>query len=142
MQEQFNIPTQEWVSNEELKDPDLDSIEVTGWQLLIRPVTVQQKTKSGFTLPVKDVQDIQYLTNVGRVLKAGPLCYQHDKFKELESDKIIPWCKVGDYVAFGRNSGMRFKYQGVKVVLLSDDKVLFKIDNPEDLDTSYNISSQ
>lgn len=139
MEEAVRIPTEEWVSETEVNDPSIDGIEVTGWNLLIRPVTITQQTKSGFQLPQKDLQDIQFLTNVGKVLKAGPLCYNHDKFKG-ENNTIIPWCKEGDYVAFGRNAGMRFKYRGVKVVLLSDDRVLFKIDNPEDLDTYYNIS--
>jgi co-chaperonin GroES (HSP10) len=75
--------------------------------------------------------DIAYLTTVGRVLKVGELAYE-DKEKFLGG----AWCRVGDYVCYQKLTGTKFVYKGVKLLLLFDDQVIMKVDNPEDLDTT------
>ena len=47
------------------------------------------------------------------------------------SDRKQPWCKVGDWVVFGRYAGARISVQKVKMVLLNDDEILATLENPE-----------
>jgi co-chaperonin GroES (HSP10) len=67
-------------------------------------------------------------TQVGYVLKTGPLAYQ-DPVK-FESG---PWCEKGDWVMFARYAGSRFKIDGGEVRILNDDEILAKIQEPEDI---------
>lgn len=138
-----------WVTPNNVPDPD-PLPEVKGWNLLVRPLAPAEKSKGGilFTQTLQD--DLMYLTNIGRVLVMGPLCYKdpevltqkalgntvinvHGKYEES-------WCKVGDLVCYGKNQGQRFKINDVSVVLLADDLILFKVDDPSSINPSFNLS--
>ena len=107
----------EWISRDEAPDPDVLP-EVPGFHLLIRPVSVKEQTKGGIILPDSTKNDIAYLTTVGRVLKVGDIAYQDtSKFPNG------PWCKPGDYVCYGKHSGQKFFYKGVRMLLLFDDQI-------------------
>ena len=99
----------------------------TGWRLLILPYRGKGKTESGVYLPDQVVEQNQVSTQVGYVLKAGPLAYQdEEKFPKG------PWCKEKDWVMFARYSGSRFNIDGGEVRILNDDEILARISNPED----------
>ena len=67
-------------------------------------------------------------TQVGYVLKAGPLAYKDEtKFPSG------PWCAEKDWVMFARYSGSRFRIDGGEVRILNDDEILAKILDPEDV---------
>ena len=59
----------------------------------------------------KETQErTQLATNVGYVLKAGPLAYADaSKFPDG------PWCKEGDWVIFGRYAGSRIQIDGGEI---------------------------
>ena len=118
------------VTEGEHPDPEVLP-EIPGYHVLVRPVSIKTKPKGGIILPEKARDDIAYLTTVGRVLKVGTLAYE-DKDKFLGG----AWCKEGDYVCYQKLVGTKFVYKGVKLLLIFDDQVLMKIDNPEDLDTT------
>ena len=100
----------------------------TGWRLLILPYRGKGKTESGVYLPDQVVEQNQVATQVGYVLKAGPLAYQdEEKFPKG------PWCKEKDWVMFARYSGSRFNIDGGEVRILNDDEILARISNPEDV---------
>ena len=100
----------------------------TGWRLLILPYRGKGKTESGVYLPDQVVEQNQVSTQVGYVLKAGPLAYQdEEKFPKG------PWCKEKDWVMFARYSGSRFNIDGGEVRILNDDDILARISNPEDV---------
>lgn len=100
----------------------------TGWRLLILPYRGKGKTESGVYLPDQVVEQNQVSTQVGYVLKAGPLAYQdEEKFPKG------PWCKEKDWVMFARYSGSRFNIDGGEVRILNDDEILARISNPEDV---------
>jgi co-chaperonin GroES (HSP10) len=69
----------------------------TGWRLLILPYRGKGKTDGGIFLPDQTVEEHTISTQVGYVLKTGPLAYQ-DPVK-FESG---PWCEKGDWVMFAR----------------------------------------
>jgi co-chaperonin GroES (HSP10) len=130
-----SLKNDEWVDDDEVSDPK-KLPTLTGYHILVRPVSVKAKTKGGIILPESTKEDIAYLTTVGRVVALGDLAYE-DKTKFPKG----PWCKVNDYVCYGKHSGIKMKYQGVKLILLFDDQVIMKVDDPSDLDTSFNLSN-
>ena len=100
----------------------------TGWRILILPYRGKGKTEGGILLADKTLEQQQVSTQVGYVLKVGPLAYQdEDKFPSG------PWCAEKDWVMFARYSGSRFNIDGGEVRILNDDEILAKISSPEDV---------
>ena len=127
------IMNDEWITNGEVPDPEVLP-DIPGYHLLIRPMTIRQETKGGILLPDKFKDDMQYLTTVGRVVKLGQLAYlDNTKFPEG------PWCSEGEYVCYGRHSGQRFVYKGIRYILMYDDQILMKIADPKDVDPSHEL---
>lgn len=128
------IDTKEWITSDETPDPAVLP-KIHGWNIAIRPVPIRSQTDGGLFIPENLRDDIKYLTNVGRVVAMGPLCYNdQEKFGKE------PWVKVGDFVTFPRFAGQRFLYKGIRMVLIEDSAMLFTVDKPEDVDPTYNIS--
>ena len=100
----------------------------TGWRLLILPYRGKGKTEGGLYLPDKVVEDNQISTQVGFVLKMGPMAY-----KDPEKFPSGPWCAEKDWVMFARYAGSRFKIDGGEVRILNDHEILAKIQEPEDI---------
>jgi co-chaperonin GroES (HSP10) len=124
-----------WNTNEEVPDPDVLPV-IPGYHLLIRPVSVKQETKGGIILPDSTRDDIAYLTTVGKVLAVGK-----DAYKDNDRYPNGPWCKEGDYVCYGKHSGQKFFYKGVRLILLLDDQISMIVDDPKELDPTYNLSN-
>jgi co-chaperonin GroES (HSP10) len=110
--------------------------ELPGFHVLVQPVSIKKKTKGGIILPDKVKDDIAYLTTVGKVLKLGDLAY-----KDTEKFPNGQWCKSGDYVCYGKFSGQKFVYKGLKLLLLFDDQIIMKVSEPALLDPTYNLSN-
>ncbi len=99
----------------------------TGWRLVVLPYRGKGKTEGGIYLPDQIVEENQVATQVGYVLKVGPLAYKDpDKFDGS-------WCKEKDWVMFARYAGSRFKIDGGEVRILNDDEILATISDPEDV---------
>ena len=131
-----DAPSTPWVkSTDRVLDPSLIDKSLidrmpspTGWRLLVLPYKGKGKTEGGIYLPDQVIEQNEVSTQVGYVLKVGPLAYE-DKQK-------FPtglWCKKGDWVIFARYAGSRFKIEGGEVRILNDDEVLDKILDPEDI---------
>ncbi len=121
--------------NDRVLDPQLLSKSLmermptpTGWRLLVLPYKGKGKTEGGVFLPDKVIDEHQVSTQVGYVLKMGPLAFQ-DKEKFPKG----AWCQEKDWVIFARYSGSRFKIEGGEVKILNDDEILATILNPEDI---------
>jgi len=130
--EPFSKSQVDWATDASVKVKSLP--KVCGWQLMIRPIKLDEKTKSGIYLPQKTLGDIESFTNVGEVVAMGPLCYQDTRLGEA------PWCQVGDLVVFHRHAGTRFRWQGVKMTLVPDDKVMLVIKNVADFDQTEDMA--
>ena len=130
-----SMKNDEWITNGEAPDPEVLP-KVPGFHLLIRPVSVKQETKGGILLPDSTKNDIAYLTTVGKVLKVGDIAYKDD-------DKFPngPWCKEGDYVCYGKHAGQKFFYKGVRLILLFDDQISMVVEDPKELDPTFNLSN-
>ena len=129
------IKNDEWIDIEdEVSDPTTLP-EMPGFHVLVRPVSVKNKTKGGIFIPDSTKDDMSYLTTVGKVIALGELAYKDiDKFPNGE------WCTVGDYVCYGKHAGTKLYYQNVKLLLLFDDQVIMRVRDPKDLDPTFNLS--
>lgn len=79
----------------------------TGWRVLILPYKGKAKTESGIFLP-DEVQDKKQIsTQVGYVLRLGPLAY-----KDQEKFPSGAWCQEKQWVMFARYAGSRFQIDG------------------------------
>ena len=124
-----------WITNEEEETtPDILP-ELPGFHVLVRPVSVKEKTKGGIIIPNSTKEDMSYLTTVGKVIKIGNLAYNDtDKFPKG------PWCKEGDYICYAKHAGQKIQYKEVKMILLYDDQVIMKVEDPKFLDPTFNLS--
>ena len=68
--------------------------------------------------------------------KLGKLAYN-----EKDKYPFGAWCKENDYVCYGKHSGQKFVYKGVRLLLLFDDQIIMRVENPKDLDPTYNLSN-
>ena len=128
------IKNDSWITDpEETKDPETLP-DIPGFHVLVRPVSVKSKTKGGILLPDSTREDMAYLTTVGKVLTLGDLAY-------LDKDKFPTgaWCTVGDYVCYGKHAGTKLFYKGIRLILLFDDQITMKVEDPKDLDPTFNL---
>ena len=129
------LKNDEWIDIEdEVSDPTTLP-EMPGFHVLVRPVSVKNKTKGGIFIPDSTKDDMSYLTTVGRVIALGDLAY-----KDLEKFPNGDWCGVGDYVCYGKHAGTKLYYQNVKLLLLFDDQVIMRVSDPKDLDPTFNLA--
>jgi co-chaperonin GroES (HSP10) len=100
----------------------------TGWRVALLPYRGAATTKGGIMLAKETQERTQLATNVGYVLKAGPLAYADaSKFPDG------PWCREGDWVIFGRYAGSRIQIDGGEIRLLNDDEILGIVTDPENI---------
>jgi len=102
--------------------------EPVGYRLLIRPYQPAAKTKGGLHLADTTRETIQMTTVVGVVIKMGDMC-----FKDKDKFPNGPWCKLGQFVVYGRYSGARFQTKFGEHRILNDDEIIGTIKNPEDI---------
>ena len=102
--------------------------EPTGWRLLVFPYKGQGKTKGGVILADQTMEERGYTTVTGLVLKMGAECY-------LDKERYPngPWCKVNDWIIFGRYAGSRFGIEGGEVRILNEDEIIAVVKDPEDI---------
>lgn len=117
------------VDEEKLNSGVLDLVpDPTGWRLAILPYRGTKTSKGGIVLAEETQKRTQLATNVGYVLKVGPLAYADEtKFPDG------PWCKPGDWVIFGRYAGSRIQIDGGEIRLLNDDEILGHVSDPENI---------
>jgi co-chaperonin GroES (HSP10) len=119
-------------------DVDMSVLPVpTGWRILIQPLKVKEKTSGGIALPDQAMNAEEHLRYVGKVIAMGHLCYQNEKFKQHNAHLLAPcepWCKVGDYVAYGQYAGQQVSVRAAdgleKYKLVNDDEILAVIPDP------------
>lgn len=120
-------------SNEEIANSQLDKLPVpTGYRILIVPYRLPRASKGGIYIPEATLRNEELAAVIGYVIALGPDAYS-DPLKFPHG----PWCKIGDYVVFGRYAGARVTMQdegneNLSVRLLNDDEVLAVVSNPAD----------
>ena len=126
-----STPNEQWIDPDDVKDPK-KLPRHGGLTTLVRPVAIRKKV-GNILLPETFREAVGSLANVGRVLSISGLTRSDSEYY-----KDLKW-KVGDYVVFGKYAGIKMKFQGVKLVLLNDEDVKLLIDDPSDLDPTFNL---
>ena len=97
----------------------------TGYRIVLFPLKLDSKTKSGIILTDETVAESQITTNICKVLKVGP-----DAYKDKDKFPTGPWCKTDDWVLITRYAGSRIRIDGGELRIINDDEILAVIDDP------------
>ena len=100
----------------------------TGYRIVLFPLKLDSKTKSGIILTDETVAESQITTNICKVLKVGP-----DAYKDKDKFPTGPWCKTDDWVLITRYAGSRIRIDGGELRIINDDEVLAVVDDPRDI---------
>ena len=90
----------------------------TGHRVLVKVEQVEKVTEGGIIIPEDVTKREQLGQDGGIVVEVGNTAY---------SDQEAPWCKVGDFVKFGRYAGQLI------VKKESDDGVEYRVLNDLDI---------
>lgn len=102
------------------------------WDVLVMPVQPKPMSKGGLALPQEVMDNQSHLQVIGRIVAVGPLAFKSfklcagipDILRVLFGFRIAGAPKVGDWVMYGRYTGMRFEFNGTRLVLMNDDTLL------------------
>ena len=92
-----------------LLDP---GIEVAGDRVLVQLRREKTTSKGGIILVDETKQTLRFNETVAKVIQIGPLAYRSPD--TLEPWPEGPWCKVGDFITFGKYSGLIYKGEETK----------------------------
>lgn len=124
-----------WITPPSIPDP-VNIPEPLGWTLLVRPYPVaQDTTRSKVLLPTTELDYLNYVTNIGRVIAIGPCCWSRPEHKVNGEQK--DWVKVGDFISYPKNVGARRKFKDVSYVLLVDDEIVERLPDPQVFNNSF-----
>jgi co-chaperonin GroES (HSP10) len=122
-----------WITDPEVPDPD-NLPEPLGFMMLIRPYPV--KCKSSILIPETEIDYMNYITNIGRVVAIGPCCWNRSE-QLMKDGTQKDWVQVGDFVSFPKNAGARRKFKSVSYVLVADDEITERLPDPMVFDNNY-----
>ena len=86
-----SIKNDMWITEDEDESTPDVLPELPGFHVLVRPVSIKEKTKRGILLPNSTKDDMSYLTTIGQVIKIGDLAYNdNEKFpKDLKKFETL-----------------------------------------------------
>ena len=124
------VPKHIWDNKQAEKEKqELEKVpNPTGWRLVLFPLKLNNKTKSGLYLTDHTVAESQMTTNICKVLKVGPSAY-----KDKERFPDGPWCKQDDWVIITRYAGSRIRIDGGELRIVNDDEIIGTVDDPRDI---------
>lgn len=130
-----------WVTDNDVDDPK-SLPDLATYHVLVRPVKVETKAGS-ILLPDSFKDDVQFLTNVGRIVKLGPTAFMHTDGHNPTTNPHgkfgCNFAQEGDFVVWGKNRGTKVKIKGVSFVVLTDEELIMKVDNPQDINPMDNL---
>ena len=122
---------------------DSDLPVPTLWRCVVFPKTAKKFSEGGIALPDSAIEAEGTLNYIGQVISVGKLAgenpsYENPRFnKEVEEtrqeqDKFVGFgIRTGDWVLYGKFSGMKMTIKGVQLLIMNDDEFLAKIDKPD-----------
>lgn len=132
-QEHLNKPPAEVIPRENQAKSQADKLpNPVGYGILIVPYSHPRTSKGGILLADSTLKTEELATTIGYVISMGPEAY-----KDEAKFPTGPWCKVGDYIMFGRYAGKRIVMRDeggddLPLRILLDDEIIAVVDNPED----------
>ena len=91
------------------------SIRPIGDRIAVKPVAVEEKTKSGIVLP----GSAQEKPHQGEVIAVGS-----GYVAQATGQRIPLEVKVGDKVVYGKHAGIEVKFDGEELILLTENDIL------------------
>lgn len=122
-----------WANMEEVEVPaDLPKPQL--WRLIVLPVQPRKMSRGGIALPDVTRDNEGFLNYIGKVVAIGPLAGKKPEF-EIPTPYGAPisaWnVKVGDWVVYGRYTGQKMEFRGVKFIVVNDDEILAVSNAPD-----------
>ena len=101
-------------------------INPAGHRVLVLPREIMEKSAGGIILGTDNQREREQMANTtGVVVAMGNTCYD---------DMSIPWCKVGDKVAFAKYAGLLYTGRnGVKYRMVNDGDITATLDEDVEL---------
>jgi co-chaperonin GroES (HSP10) len=129
-----------WITDPNVPDPENIPVPL-GWCLLVRPYPVEyDKQKSSLILHSNEIDYMNYVTNIGRIVAVGPCCWNRAEHR-MKDGTQKDWAKVGDFISYPKNVGSKRKFKGVSYVLLVDDEIVERLPDPQVFDNgSYKVN--
>ena len=124
-----------WITDPKVPDPE-NIPKPLGWTLLVRPYPVTTSKRSSIIMPDTDIDYINYVSNIGRVVAIGPCCWNRPEHRDVNGERF-DWVKIGDFVSYPKNTGARRKFKGVSFVHLVDDEIVEKLEDPQIFNDDY-----
>ena len=124
------VPKHIWDNKQAEKEKkELEKIPTpTGWRLVLFPLKLNSKTKSGLYLTDDTIAESQMTTNICKVLKCGS-----DAYKDKNRYPNGPWCKEGDWVLITSYAGSRIKIEDGELRIVNEDEIIATVDDPRDI---------
>lgn len=123
----------QWFTEDNTPDPKEPPIPC-GHRVLIRPLAIQERTSGGIILPDSTKDSAAVMMTIGRVLDFGPTAWTRDDYRVYNKEgESVPWARTGDYVLYGRFSGLKLECEGVKLIIVNDDEVIAIITNTKNI---------
>ena len=98
-------------------------INPAGAKILVKPDVFMKSYQGVIAIPDTVRERSQHAQTAGFVVKIGNTAYQQREF-----GNGVPWCKVGDRVAFARYGGIAFKAKGEQYRVIHDDDIVAVLD--------------
>ena len=117
-----------------------DKFVVVGDRVLIKPKSLNDRTKSGIYLPpgVQEKEKIQsgYIIKTGPGYPVAPPSDSDEPWKErVTAAQYIPLqAKIGDMAIFLQNSSHEIEYEDEKYIIVSNSAILLLIREDDELD--------
>ena len=112
----------DWDNSPESGDIVLPAVK--GWKILVLPLSIKTKTDGGIVIPDSVLDQEGLVMTIGKVLQVGSLAYTRPDMRNFETGAVEPWCKVGEFVVYGKYSGKKQVFKGVPLVYLNDDEII------------------
>jgi len=131
-QDQGKLDRTAWITDPRVPDPE-NLPEPLGWCILVRPYPVTNASKSSLKISDKEMDYVNHVTNIGRVVSVGASAYSKDDHKSFDG-KQEQWVKPGDFVSFPKHAGSKRKFKGVSFIILVDDEIVERLPDPQIFD--------
>ena len=106
---------------------DLSGIEIMFNHILVGTYIRKKITSGGVHLPDSTVQEDEFQSKVGLVLKMGPLAFLNDDGTPLYGQNI----EVGDWIVYRVGDGWSMQVHRTPCRMLADHNIRMKIQKPE-----------
>jgi len=117
------IPPEEWDFN---KAHGFNPPRAVGPRMVVQQYKHQLSEIIEITNATRSNQ--KWESNVGRLIGLGSACFKGDQFKDWsEEDKP----KIGEWITYKVNAGPVTKFRGIDIIVMYDDAINMKIDDPE-----------